>query len=70
MNISSVIQIMSMLFIYSISIAFFDLMGENTFLVILQYGSIFFYLLEIVLNLISVKSSAGKKVVIIEEIIM
>jgi hypothetical protein len=69
LNLLSVLQIISLLFIYSISITFIDLMNTSTSLSTLQLGSLFFYLLEIVLNLISIKSEAGKKVVIIEEIV-
>ena len=69
LNLLSVLQIISLLFIYSISITFIDLMNTSIILSTLQQGSLFFYLLEIVLNLISIKSEAGKKVVIIEEIV-
>lgn len=69
LNVLSVIQIMCLLFIYSVSIAFQDLISENKILSTLQMSSLLFYLVEIALNLVSIKSEAGKRVEIIEDII-
>lgn len=56
LNLLSVVQILCLLFIYSVSIAFQDLISENRLLSTLQMGSLLFYLLEIGLNLVSIKS--------------
>lgn len=69
LNLLSVIQIITLLVIYTISIVFEDLITNNASLSTLQMGSLLFYLIEIILNLISIKSEAGKKIVIIKEII-
>lgn len=69
LSLLSVIQIITLLVIYTISIVFEDLIANNSYLAGLQIGSLIFYFLEISLNLISIKSEAGKKITIIKEII-
>jgi hypothetical protein len=56
LNVLSVLQILCLLFIYSVSITFQDLMSENSLVSTLQMSSLLFYLIEIGLNLVSIKS--------------
>lgn len=56
LNVLSVLQIICLLFIYSVSIAFQDLIQDISLLSTLQMSSLLFYLVEIGLNLVSIKS--------------
>ena len=62
-NLFSVIQIFTLLVIYSISFVFEDLFsGEYTFIEAMQITSLVFYFIEMVFNFITVKFSAGRKI--------
>jgi hypothetical protein len=69
-NLVSVIQIIGLLVIYSLSFVFEDLLsGEYSLIEAIQIGSFLFYFIEILLNLITVKFSAGRRIEIIRDII-
>jgi hypothetical protein len=65
----SVLQIITLLVIYSLAIVFTQVTYEYSFISILQTGSLAFYFIEICLNFVTVKFSAGKKLSIFKEIL-
>ena len=70
LNLLSAIQIITLLMVYSISLVFEDLLsGEYSLLESLQISSFIFYFLEIILNLVTVKYSSGKRIEVIRDII-
>lgn len=68
LSLFSVIQIILLMVIYSISLTFEDLISSSSTLSILQMGSLLFYFVEIVVNFLTVKFVAGKKITMIREI--
>jgi len=62
----SVLQILTLAVIYSLSLVFNEI--EGSFSSSLQTGSLVFYFVEIVINLTSIKISAGKKIRYLPEI--
>jgi nucleoid DNA-binding protein len=70
LNLLSVLQIITLLVVYSLSLIFEELRTSNQILNTLQAGSLVFYFLEIVLGLVTVKSAAGKKVELVREIVV
>jgi hypothetical protein len=62
LNLLSVLQIISLLVVYSLSLVYENLLRSSLALSTLQLASLVFYVAEIAVNLVSVKSEAGKKV--------
>lgn len=69
-NLLSVIQIITLLIVYSLSFVFEDLLaGDYSIVNALQVGSLLFYFVEIVMNIVTIKFSVGRRIEVLGDIV-
>lgn len=66
----SIIQIFILIFVYTLSLVFIDNFIDQDLINTLQTFSMCFYTIEIVINLISIKTIEGRKILAIREIFL